>query len=54
MTSTAWYMLWPGDAYAMGPVRFKEPKTEAEFRAYAREWAGVKRLPEDFQCWTAN
>lgn len=42
------YIMFPTDAYALGPV---PARTEAEARQWAREWAGVKRLPKGFQCW---
>jgi len=54
MKSKAWYMMFPGDVYALGPVRFNHEVNEQEVRAYAREWAGVTRLPNGFQCWTTS
>ena len=50
----AWYIKFPLDAYALGPVRFKEPKSQQAVRKWAREWAKVKRLPMGFECWIAD
>ena len=54
----AWFVWFPGQVYANGPVRFREPITEEEFRAWVRDWlsepiAGqrVKRLPRGTQVW---
>jgi hypothetical protein len=51
MKSKAWYIKFPLDAYAMGPVRFEEPVDEQEVREYARKFAGVTQLPDEFECW---
>jgi len=59
MKGWKWYLKFPKDAYALGPVHFdygeycKAPN-EKEVRKYARQWEGVKRLPEGFQCWPTN
>ena len=45
-----WYIKFPADAYALGPV---PANNKREARAYAREWAGVSRLPNGFACWEA-
>jgi len=54
----AWYVKFPGQAYANGPVRFDKPTSEGEFRAWVRSWlsgpiAGqeVKRLPVGTEVW---
>ena len=52
--SKSWYIKFPCDAYAMGPVRFPKPVDEKEVRAYARKFDGTKRLPAGFECWTTN
>jgi len=54
MKSKAWYIKFPCDAYALGPVRFSNPANEKEVRAYAKEWGGYKRLPVGFECWITN
>ncbi len=54
MKSKRWYVKFPLDAYALGPVRFEAEVGEAEVRAWAREWEGVKRLPQGFECWVAS
>lgn len=48
-----WYIKFPADAYAMGPIDFHIDDTEKEVRAYAREFEGCKRLPKGFECWPA-
>ena len=52
-TAELWYIKFPLDAYALGPVSFPRPVTEVEVRAYARKFSGCKRLPNGFQCWKA-
>lgn len=54
MKSKAWYIKFPTDAYAMGPVRFSEPVDEQAARKYARRLEGVKRLPKTFECWATT
>lgn len=49
--SRRWYIKFPRDAYAMGPVEFDRPVSEEHVRAYAREFDGCKRLPVGFECW---
>ena len=51
MKSKAWYIKFPGDAYALGPVRFREPVDEKTVREYARKFDGCKRLSNGFACW---
>ena len=53
MKSKTWYIKFPLDAYALGPVHFPTEVGEKEVRKYAREFEGVKRLPKGFECWTA-
>lgn len=54
-----WYIKFPTDAYALGPVNFRgerdhpKPPGKREVRAYARKFEGVNRLPAGFQCWPA-
>ncbi len=54
MKSKAWYVKFPMDAYAMGPIRFQNEVDEKTVRQYAKEWEGCKRLPKGFECWTTN
>jgi len=54
MKSKAWYIMFPCDVYALGPVRFNDPVDETEVRKYARKFSGHKRLPKAFHCWTTN
>jgi hypothetical protein len=54
MKKAAWYILFPQDAYALGPVRFEKPVNEQAVRQWAREWDGLTRLPVGFQCWPAG
>ena len=59
MRSWKWYIHFPLDAYALGPVYFdrydydKAPN-EKDVKAWAREWEGVKKLPAGFECWPTN
>ncbi|MCX5814882.1 MAG: hypothetical protein NTX75_01385 [Proteobacteria bacterium] len=57
--SWKWYIKFPQDAYALGPVEFsrkeyEKPPDEKDVREYARGWEGVKRLPRGFECWPAK
>ena len=36
--ATAWYYRFPADCGACGPVRFHTLQTEAEFRAWLRDF----------------
>lgn len=45
------YLKFPADAYALGPV---DAKNEKDARRIAREGDGCKRLPVGFQCWEAT
>jgi len=54
MKSRAWYIKFPADVYALGPVRFDKPVGAGWVRQWAREWAGVVRLPRGFQCWATE
>lgn len=54
-----WYLKFPSDAYALGPVHFdkkeyEKPPNEADVRAYARGWEGISKLPAGFGCWPAE
>lgn len=51
MKSKSWFIKFPADFYALGPVRFDIPVPERDVRQWAREWAGVNKLPAGFQCW---
>lgn len=51
MKSKAWFIKFPLDPYALGPVRFEKPVTEAEAREWTRDWEKVRRLPNGFQIW---
>lgn len=56
MRSWKWYIKFPLDAYALGPVEFnrkeyEKPPNEKDVREYACDWEGVKRLPRGFECW---
>ena len=48
-----WYIKFPADAYAIGPIDFPEDDGEKEVRQYAREFDGCERLPNGFECWPA-
>ena len=49
----AWYVKFPLDAYALGPVRFNGPVGETDARQWMQEFEGVKRLPQGAECWPA-
>lgn len=51
--SMAWYAQFPGDAYAMGPIRFEKPVGIMAVREYLKEWEKVSKLPVGVQCWPA-
>ena len=51
MKSNAWYIMFPNDVYAMGPIRFENPVDETEVRKWTKNWAKVKKLPNGFSCW---
>jgi len=56
MRSWKWYIQFPLDAYALGPVYFdkrdyRKPPNERDVRQYTREWEKIKRLPTGFSCW---
>ena len=59
MRAWKWFIYFPGDAYALGPVHFSEREYKkapnaAEVRAWARDWDKLKRLPAGFACWPAK
>ena len=49
--STRWYIKFPSDAYAMGPITFKKPVGKLEVIKYAKEREGVNKLPRGFECY---
>lgn len=50
----SWYIKFPADAYALGPVRFGASVREAQVREYARKFEGRARPPRGFQCWPTS
>jgi hypothetical protein len=52
--SRAWYVKFPADAGAIGPFRFDKEVGEPVVRAKAKEWAGLTRLPQGFECWPTD
>lgn len=54
MKANRWFIKFPLDAYAMGPVDFGKPVGIEAVRKYAREWEGIKRLPRGFECWPTD
>jgi len=54
LKSRAWYVLFPRDAYALGPYRFVEPVCERELRVYVRKHMGYPRLPNGTHCWRTD
>jgi hypothetical protein len=54
MKSKAWYVKFPLDAYALGPMRFERPVTEAEARAEARRFHhGIANQHRPLPCGTS-
>lgn len=51
MKAKSWYIRFPGDAYAFGPVTWSKPVGEDKVRAYARIFDGCQTLPKGFECW---
>jgi hypothetical protein len=49
--SKAWYIHYPGDAYAMGPVCFDAPVGVMAVREWAKDWEKVSKLPVGVACW---
>jgi hypothetical protein len=47
---TRYYLHFPGNPYALGPV---SADSKAAARAWARQWAGLSRLPRGFALWEA-
>jgi len=54
MKAKRWYIKFPLDVYALGPVDFENPVGETEVRKYAREFSGCSRLPKGFECWVTT
>jgi hypothetical protein len=48
-----WYIKFPTDFYALGPVEFEKPVGYRKVREWARNWTKTKRLPRGFECWIA-
>ncbi len=48
-----WYVKWPHQTYAWGPVTYHVPLSERQFRADVRISNNLKRLPRGWQCWPA-
>jgi len=49
-----WYIKFPADAYAIGPIEFPQSVNEKEVRQYARDFEGCTRLPIGFECWPVS
>ena len=49
-----WFIMFPKDAYALGPIYFETPVGESEVREYARKFEGVRKLPAGFECWPTS
>lgn len=52
MKSRTWNAKLPDCFYVLGDFDFDKPITESAFRAYLRDWLGVKRLPRGTAVWT--
>lgn len=49
--SRAWYIKYPADIYALGPIRFDKPVGKMAVREWAKDWEKVDKLPTGFECW---
>lgn len=49
VVSSAWYFRLPGGVYAFGPLRFKNPVSETEVRAYLLQ--ELQWLPVGTEVW---
>ena len=54
MKAKHWYIKFPLDAYALGPVHFEKLVNQSEVRRWARDWDHLKRLPIGFSCWPVS
>ena len=54
MKSKAWYIKFPRDVYALGPIRFENEVGENEVKDWAREWSGTSKLPNGLEYWTTS
>lgn len=60
MKASAWYVHFPCDAYALGPLRFEKPVNEREARrearafAYGNDNADGTRLPRGTSVWPTS
>jgi len=52
--SQAWYVKFPQDAYALGPLRFDCTVTECYVREWMRKLMKTTKLPNGFQCWPTH
>ena len=50
----AWYIRYPGDFYALGPIRFPRIVNERDVRDYMRNCDKVARLPRGFETWPTD
>ena len=52
--SKAWYIYYPGDPYALGPIRFDKEVGMMAVREWAKEWEKVDKLPVGVSCWPTS
>ncbi len=52
--SKAWYIKYPLDAYAMGPIRFKDPVGITMVREWTKNWEKCDKLPRGWSAWPTN
>lgn len=46
-----YYIKFPGSTYALGPIT---ANNKEEVIKFAREFAGLKKLPKGFEFWKAD
>lgn len=54
MKSSKWYVHFPGDTYALGPIYFEKEVGEKTVRNYIRNLYKLKRLPNNTEIWVAS
>lgn len=56
MRTKRWYIKYPLDAYALGPITLNKPTSNPKkVREYVREtYHRGEKLPRGFQCWPTS
>jgi hypothetical protein len=51
--SRRWYVKWPNQPYAFGPIDYGTEVSEQQVRELSRRGHKLRRLPRGWQCWPA-